>query len=325
MNFTDINYFKMAVGTDRIKHETLSDISARCPICGDSKYSKNKARLHLYERNGVTLVNCFNDCAVHNMSMFRFLKTYYPNLFPLYKNEVNESKIKSLKKDLTEYDLLGDFKSLEVKDKPPVTFNLSKYFKTSDKIENYLESRGLEHFPIFGDFYLGSNITIDNKNFPINNYIIIPLYYYNEWYGFYSRSLTEHRFYTYIPDKNQGYKLWNYYNLDKSKTIYIFEGIFDAMSAYSSGIENVCACMGATPPLDLIKDLDVVFCLDNDQTGIKNSIKFVKQGFKTVIYPTDLKFKDCNEMLQNNIDLKSLILNNIYSGCLAEVKLRVKL
>ena len=75
MNFTDINYFKMAVGTDRIKHETLNDISVRCPICGDSKYSKNKARLHLYERNGITLVNCFNDCAVHNMSRFRFLKT----------------------------------------------------------------------------------------------------------------------------------------------------------------------------------------------------------------------------------------------------------
>ena len=36
MDSLDIRFFKMAVGGDRIKQETPTDITARCPICGDS-------------------------------------------------------------------------------------------------------------------------------------------------------------------------------------------------------------------------------------------------------------------------------------------------
>ena len=48
----DIRYFKLAVGSN-VKYETPGDICVRCPICGDSKYSKNKARLHLYTKGVV--------------------------------------------------------------------------------------------------------------------------------------------------------------------------------------------------------------------------------------------------------------------------------
>ena len=87
MDSLDIRFFKMAVGGDRIKQETPTDITARCPICGDSKYSKSKARLHLYEKNGVTLVNCFNECSVNNITMERFLKDFYPALLPSYRDD----------------------------------------------------------------------------------------------------------------------------------------------------------------------------------------------------------------------------------------------
>ena len=36
LDFTDIKFFKLAVGQDRIGHETEIDINAKCPICGDS-------------------------------------------------------------------------------------------------------------------------------------------------------------------------------------------------------------------------------------------------------------------------------------------------
>ena len=72
----DIKFFKLAIGSGRVKSETSQDIAARCPICGDSKYSKNKARLHLYQKNDVTLVNCFNECSCQNISVYNFLKNY---------------------------------------------------------------------------------------------------------------------------------------------------------------------------------------------------------------------------------------------------------
>lgn len=326
----DIKFFKMAVGAQRIKSETPQDITARCPICGDSKYSKNKARLHLYQKNDTTLVNCFNECSCQNKTVYNFLKIYYPNFLEGYKSE----KFKNNLKNLSNSDFLGDFeyfkediKEKEINDleSPPVLFDLSKVFKISEKTEDYLKSRSLKYSEEFGKFFLGENVTIDNKNYPVKDFIIIPLYYKDKWYGFYSRSLKEHKFYTYIPEKNQGFKLWNYYNIDTSKPVYIFEGIFDAISAYQNGFTNVLACLGATPPLERLKDLNCIMCFDNDRTGKVNSIKFAKKGFKVLTYPDDLKYKDFNEMIQNNYDIKNLFLNYIKESINAVVYIQRQL
>lgn len=328
----DIKFFKLAIGSGRVKSETSQDIAARCPICGDSKYSKNKARLHLYQKNDVTLVNCFNECSCQNISVYNFLKNYYPNLLESYKSEKFKDNLKSLTQ-LNDSDFLGsfDFEIKEVKEepndfeKPSVLFDLSNIFKKDKRIEEYLNKRSLNYSKNFGDFFIGKSLTIDGKNFPIDDYIVIPLYCGDKWYGFYSRSLKEHKFFTYIPEKNSGFKLWNYYNIDKSKPVYVFEGIFDAMSAFQKGFTNVVACLGATPPLERLEDLDCIMCFDNDRTGKVNSIKFARKGFKVLCYPDDLKFKDFNEMLQNNFDIENLLKNNIKQSINAVVSIQRQL
>jgi DNA primase len=81
-------------------------------------------------------------------------------------------------------------------------------------------------------------------------------------YGFYSRSIGTKMFCTYNNELNIGYKVWNWFNVDKTKTVYIFEGIFDGIS---SGLTNIIALMGAKLPDERLKELkDPVFCLDND-------------------------------------------------------------
>lgn len=327
----DVRYFKMAVGTDRIKHESQSDISARCPICGDSKHSRNKARLHLYERNGVTLVNCFNECSCVNKPVYKFLKDYYPNLLSSYRRETFNSKIDILKTENNDNldDLVGDLDfdvpkiSEEYQfEKPKILFDISNRFEKSNAYD-YIESRGLEWSPSLGDIYVSRKpLTIDGKFYNIKDFIIIPLYCGDKWYGFYSRSLTEHKFYTYIPEKNTGFKIWNLYNIDKSKPIYVFEGIFDALTAYNNGIINVVACMGAKLPLEMFKDCDLIFALDNDTTGLKNSLMYAKRGYKVVIYNNNIK--DLNEMYQKDINIKD-VLNNISSGINAVIKIQGKL
>lgn len=319
MNPIDVRYFKLAVGESRIKHETPTDITVRCPICGDSKKSRNKARMHLYIRNGKALVNCFNECSCTNKTVYKFLKDYYPNLLENYKQETFGNRIKEIK----ELDFSGGvgFELIDTpEEKPKTLFDLSQYFEKSERVYDYIESRGLDWSPALGEVYLGKKITLNGKFYNIDDFIVIPLYCGDKWYGFYSRSMKEHRFQTFIID--EGFKLWNFYNIDKTKTIYVFEGIFDALSAYNSGITNVVACLGATPPLSLLEGLDVVFCFDNDRTGYLNSIKYLKRGFKVLCYPENIKEKDMNDILKTGVDIKDLILNNQVSGILGEIKIK---
>lgn len=319
MNPIDVRYFKLAVGESRIKHESPTDITVRCPICGDSKKSRNKARMHLYIRNGKALVNCFNECSCTNKTVYKFLKDYYPNLLENYKQETFGNRIKEIK----ELDFSGGvgFELIDTpEEKPKTLFDLSQYFEKSERVYDYIESRGLDWSPALGEVYLGKKITLNGKFYNIDDFIVIPLYCGDKWYGFYSRSMKEHRFQTFIID--EGFKLWNFYNIDKSKTIYVFEGIFDALSVYNSGITNVVACLGATPPLSLLDGLDVVFCFDNDRTGYLNSIKYLKKGFKVLCYPENIKEKDMNDILKTGVNVKDLILNNQVSGILGEIKIK---
>ena len=318
----DIRYFKLAVGS-KTKYENSNDVCVRCPICGDSKHSKNKARLHLYSRGHLTLVNCFNECSVRNKTVYRFLREYYPNLVESYKQEKFKDSLTQIRLD--EYNLTGDFEIPETPEnleipKPKVLFDLN-FLEESPKTEEYLESRGLEHSPVFGKFFLGKTLTIDGKSFPIQNYIVVPFYNGDKCYGFYSRSMTEHKFYTYMPDANTDFKLWNYYNIDRAKPVYVFEGIFDAMSVFQAGFTNVVACCGATPPDSLLEGLDCIMCFDNDRTGKTNALKYCKKGFKVLVYPEELRFKDFNEMLQNNVNIPD-VLTNVYSGIQAQVKIQ---
>lgn len=63
------------------------DIACRCPVCGDSRTRKNLKRLHLYQKGEVINVNCFNgDCAVKNMTPYRFFQTFNPRIFEQFKN-----------------------------------------------------------------------------------------------------------------------------------------------------------------------------------------------------------------------------------------------
>lgn len=343
LNPTDILYFKMAIGQDRIKSETPTDISARCPICGDSKYSKNKARLHLYEKNGKTFVNCFNECSCVNKTVLTFLRDYYPNLYDGYKREVFKDQLNFIKKSYNDTiekadksvkkslgSLLTESFDQDKTDtysfKPLITFELDCFEDSPSEVRKYYNERGLDYkSDVFGKSFISrTKLIIDNKNYPLENFIIIPFYVDNKWYGFYSRSLTEHKFFTYMPEKNTGFKIWNLYNVNVNETVYVFEGIFDALSAFQNGIKNVIACCGATPPIDIIKSFKkVVFCLDNDKTGIVNSIKYLKEGYSVVNWQN--KFKDCNEMLKKGVDIKNEIEYNTVHDILGVVRLQSKL
>lgn len=373
LDLVDKKYFKLAIGNN-IGRETDVDISAKCPICGDSKIHANEKRLHLYSKNGITLVHCFNgDCQVVPQSLGKFLKFFYPDLYSSYRREKSFRNISNFKNTFSDSflgsgvesgsdseDIFKKIKSDIDKNKTNsvanlntsteehikkydvvklATFDYSSYFvnvKDSKEAISYLKSR---HFDLndieglLGDWYISKiNMNIGEKFYNLKNCLIIPLYAPLDelgskfaMYGFYSRSIESKTFYTFMPEENQGYKIWNYFNINKEEPVYIFEGIFDALSAYKSGLKNVIACMGATIPDERIRELkDPVFCLDNDKTGFLNTLKYCKK-YKVLVLPDDVKQKDMNEILKAGLDVKSLIQNNIFKGIMAEIKIRKKL
>jgi len=326
----DVKFFKLAVGLDNIGQETAVDITARCPVCGDSR-NKRKKRLHLYTKNSITNVNCFNgDCAAHNKSVYGFLKDFFPALLPQYKRETFGNTMEKLAQGNSE-DVFAKFKKPEPEPKEAevLVHDLTQYMKDIEESPEallYLKKRGLPYNGKFGKWYFGyQNLQIGESLYPITDCIVIPLYYKNEMYGFYSRNINSKDFWTYMHDSNIGYKIWNWFNIDKDKPVYIFEGIFDAIA---SGLPNAIALMGAKMPEERLQELkEPVFVLDNDKTGLFNSLDYANRGFKVFIQPNEYTEKDMNDFMINHegVIASVMIKENLYSGISAAVRIKGKL
>lgn len=330
----------MAVSGSETKNISQSDIAVKCPICGDSKIHKNEKRLHLYEKNRDTRVGCFNgDCPVGQRNVYTFLRDFFPELFTMYKREKFQENMSNLKQ-FTSVDAGEDvFKSIQ-KDKKVqnslkprefpklVTQDFSEFFEPvekSPKALEYIKKRGYDYSENdFGKWYHANILlTIGERNYCLKDYLIIPLYIQGKMYGFYSRSLDFKKFYTYMNETNIGYKVWNYFNVDLNKPCYVTEGIFDAISLWKAGFKNVISGMGASVSDTVLKTLrQPVMCLDNDQTGKSNALKYAQQGLDVLVYPEEIHQKDLNEMLLFGVDIQMLVKDNVKTGIMAEVKLR---
>lgn len=315
----DIRYFELAVGS-YIKSQSESDISAYCPVCGDSK-TKRKARLHLYKSGTVTNVNCFNGgCPVNNRTVFSFLRDFYPALLEPYKKETFSTRMTNLSSQDNAFSGIKQTIHAEIE-----TISLEQVFdELSQDAISFLEKRNITYDEKkFGKwFFSKENLILDNETLNIANSIIIPLYYKSKMYGFYSRRIDKKQFYTFIW-KNSGYKVWNFFGIDNTKPVYIFEGIFDAIS---SGLDNIIACMGAKINVERLNDIKFpVFVLDNDKTGIENSLQYAKNGYSVYVQPNNYPEKDINELSMTVKSVDKVIKDNIYNGIMASIKIKQKL
>lgn len=332
----DIKYFKMAVpGPYR---ESQVDIAAKCPICGDSKHKKSVKRLHLYEKSGTTLVNCFNGgCAMNSQkNLYNFLRIFYPNLLHNYRIETFKINIKNYEKPKDDFNFtlsLSDFKTnenvkkeniinninelkTEIKNKSEPQIQDTKYLSLPkgiwdkpNKSKDFLVSRNLNPNEILNNFIYFDGIDSFNYNgtfYDTKNSIIFPFLKDKKVYGFYSRKMDTKKFVNCSFIK--GFGIWNLFNVDLTKRVFIFEGILDALSYYQMFSEkNIIALNTANISKEALGMIEKpVFCLDNDSTGINNMLKYNRynNNFEFLIYPEDFKLKDFNEILKNNYNFK---------------------
>lgn len=336
---TNVKYWELLFTPSELGHKSLRDYSAKCPVCGDSKKKKNLKRCHLFTK--VTWdhdkIHCFN-CGWSG-NMFSFLELVSPGLYNSYKNEKRSDSFNQLQtyesSTKVEIDTDDIIKNINVsffdnlRTKPPKLFDLPNEFKeieVGDEFYNYLIERKMTPDIIKKFRKCEGSIVYNNQPVELKKYIVLPLWCGSQVYGFQVRHIQHKQFYTFIPEENEGYKVWNWFDVNMDEDLYIFESYFDALS---SGLTNITAQLGATLSEDRLKEAKKpIFVLDNqrvDPTAREESLKYVRRGYKVMVWPNkNIKYKDFNEILKKGgtrEQISKFITNNLDEGLTAELSL----
>ena len=289
----------------------------RCPICGDSKKNKNKARGFLYAVKNNSNYKCHNCGA--SLSFSNFLKDFDPALYKEYRLE-------KFKDGKTGRNFVS--KEPEFKFEKPVFRTEIDLPKASEcpEAHGYLLARKLDpnkfyYAEKFKKFYntLKPNTFEDTKY--DHGRIIIP--FYNEekqLIGLQGRSIypdIKPKYLTLMLSENQP-KIYGLDQINKQDSVYVTEGPFD-----STFIPNSIAMCGADADISKWGISNPVWIYDNEPRNreILNRIsKAIDSGDSVVIWPSDIEDKDINDMVMAGLDVLSVIKSNVYSGLEAKLK-----
>jgi hypothetical protein len=152
--------------------------------------------------------------------------------------------------------------------------------------------------------------------------LIFPFWKDDKVYGFQGRRMDKKFFDTFSP--NDQFKIYNVFNVDTTKNVFITEAIIDSMM-----IDNSIAMLGSdlsTKLQSLIPNR--IWVLDNDYTGYTKAKKYLMKGESVVILPNDIKEKDLNDMSRNGLtrnQIYDIIKNNIFKGASGLTRINFKL
>ena len=287
----------------------------RCPLCGDSQKNKNKTRGYIYPVKNNTNFKCHNCGA--SLSFNNFLKELDPTLHKQYTLE-------KFKEGHTGKNFVVEGPKFEFT-KPVFKRKLDLPKASEIPIaKEYLEKRKLNP----NKFYFAhkfkewantqkqtfNNITKDESR------IIIPLYDVDSnLIGFQGRALgkSQNKYIT-VMINDDAPKIYGLDQVDSSKSIYIVEGPFD-----STFIKNAIAMCGSDVDLRLFGWRDYIYVFDNEPRNreIVNRIsKTINRGEKVVIWPTNIEYKDINDMILGGLKVMDVLESNTYSGLEAKIK-----
>ena len=315
MDFVDVKYINLISSRFQKFKKVKSNLyNFRCPICGDSQRNKNKARGYLYQVKNNTNYKCHN-CGV-NVSFNNFLKQLDTSIHKQYTFE--KFKEGHSGKNFTAEEPSFNFEAPKFKPK----LDLPKASENPDANEYLIKRKLNPHNYYYAEKFKSWTNSL-NKVFDDTSKdeprIIIPLFYQNTLVGFQGRALGPSKIkYITVMLNDDAPKIYGLDEIEKSKTVYITEGPFD-----SSFISNSIALCGADGDVSKWGINDCVWIYDNEPRNaeIHSRIsRVIGSGGKVVIWPSDVKDKDINDMILSGLDVQSVIELNTYSGLEAKLK-----
>jgi len=323
MDFIDVKYINLISSRlQKFKRVKPKLYNFRCPICGDSQKNKNKARGFLYQVKNNTNFKCHN-CGI-SVSFANFLKDLDPQTYKQYtfekfkegntgKNFVTESP----------EDVFSKMRNTKPTFKKKIVIDLPSAFSVALS-KHYLESRAI----LSGNFYYAENFqefvnSIKPGSFEHPKFgearIVIPLVRNEKLIGLQGRALSTNpvKYLTVMLDEDAP-KIYGTDEIDKSLPVYITEGPFD-----STFIRNSVAMCGA--------DVDVVSCgisnpvwiYDNEPRNAQITRRIeqtIDQGDRVVIWPSNIREKDINDMILSGHKVQEIVDKNTYKGLEAKLK-----
>ena len=288
----------------------------RCPICGDSKKHKNKARGYLYQVKTNTNFKCHNCGA--SSSFNNFLKQIDSTLHKQYTMEKFKEGFAGGR------NFVVDEPKLEFK-KPVFKKKLDLPKATEVPIaKEYLEKRKLDPSKFYFAYKFKEWTNTQKQTFDTigrdESRIIIPMYDQDKiLIGFQGRSLGPNSVkYITVMINEDAPKIYGLDKVDNEKPIYIIEGPFDATL-----VQNGVAMCGSDLDIRSFGWSDCIYVYDNEPRNreIVNRIdKTINGGYKVVIWPTSIVEKDINDMVLGGHKIMSVLESNTYSGLQAKVK-----
>jgi hypothetical protein len=259
-----------------------SEILARCPICGDSKKDKKKKRFHVnHDKFSSTACHCFNcgwsgsivalimhveKCDVirakeiAGIRVWGNIKSSWDRIAPL-QEDVEPDEEASI------YNMIIDSMCF------PLTEKVTGIKKShiNDKAHRFLESRGLEKdlYPYY--------VCFEGR---YANRLIIPIMNDETIVYFQARALSDKQEPKYLnPPSGKMTIVLNSGCFDPDRPVIILEGLLDCLTLMNEDYTNVSCSLGKEPSEEMIKkileeiDREVIVCMDNDQDGLKGTLK----------------------------------------------------
>jgi len=288
----------------------------RCPICGDSKKHKNKARGYFYQVKTNTNFKCHNCGA--SLSLNNFLKQIDSTLHKQYTLEKFKEGHAGGRNFVVEEPKF-EFKQ-------PIFRKGLDLPKASDVTvaKEYLEKRKLDPSKFYFTNKFKQWTNTQKKTFDTigrdESRIIIPMYDENRnLIGFQGRSLGPNSVkYITVMINDDAPKIYGLDTIETEKPIYILEGPFD-----STLVENSVAMCGSDIDIGSFGWSDYIWVFDNEPRNreIVNRIsKTIDRGDKIVIWPSTVTEKDVNDMTMSGHNVMNLLESNTYSGLKAKIK-----
>mgnify|MGYP003148605458 CR=1 FL=1 len=322
MDYIDVKYINLISSRlSKFKRVKPNLYNCRCPICGDSQKNKNKARGYFYRIKNNSNYKCHN-CGV-NMSLNNFLKEIDPETHKEYVFE--KFKEGHTGKNFVTETPEDVFNTLATKPtfKKKVKIDLPDAFDVA-RSKAYLNDRAI----FSGEFYYAENFkkfinNIKPDTFDSIKYgeerIVIPLYYEGKLIGVQGRALSTNpiKYLTIMLDDDAP-KIYGLDRINTDRPIYIIEGPFD-----STFVENSIAMCGADVDIGSFGWSDYIWVYDNEPRNreITNRIsKTIDRGEKVVIWPSNIREKDLNDMILAGHHVQKIVESNTHSGLEAKLK-----
>ena len=308
LDFVDIQYAQHLAGRldrYRIKNTNPYKINFRCPLCGDSKKNRAKARGWLLEKDNKLFYFCHNCGASHAFP--NFLKAIDPMAYNDYVAEKYIGKANNTPETAT--STLEGTKFAQPKfDHGDPLKKLKKISQLghSHPVKKYIDIRQIpskHHYriyfaPKFKEWINGivpnkfENVKFDEAR------IVIPfLDKDRKCFGVSARSMDPDAFLRYITIMfDEVPKLYGLDKVNFNEKYYVVEGAIDSMF-----LSNAIAMNGADGNTSSLKRAEnAVFVFDAEPRNReihKRMEKIIDAGHSIIIWPQDIPGKDINEMV----------------------------